>query len=67
MPNPICEKCRPNNAPSNVYGDGVCSSQYELVESCMKLKNGNIASCKEQRSNFKVCFDNEKSKNGDVI
>jgi len=58
MGNPICEKCEPAE-PEKI--DGVvenmkCADLYKTMNDCMKLHNGNIASCKLEWSAFTSCF-----------
>lgn len=62
MGNPICEKCKP------AEGEKVeakvekmeCVDLYRKMDECMKLHKGNIASCKEEWTAFKICFKEKK-------
>ena len=58
MPNPICEKCKPVEVENkqDIAKEQGCNHLYEAVDLCMKKHSGNVASCKEEWSEFRKCF-----------
>lgn len=42
----------------------LCQPQFEAVQSCMKLNQGNITSCREVWNDFRKCRDSRIELNG---
>jgi hypothetical protein len=65
MPNPICEDCKPvDRTPAvmnEIINDTGCSVLYTVMDKCMKANGGNIASCREEWSDFRACFSKTKT------
>jgi hypothetical protein len=63
--NPICIDCAKETQVDVPDDDmttlGVCAKQYETVNNCMKLNNGQITSCKDEWQAFQLCHSANKS------
>jgi hypothetical protein len=60
---PYCEDCQkdqqmPLPSRDNVSSNGKpCATLYDLVESCMKINNGQISMCQEEWGAFRKCHE----------
>ncbi len=66
MPNPICEKCKADHCPANteqIVQDTGCSVTYDIMDKCMKVNSGNIASCRNEWDKFRECMKETKNFN----
>ena len=59
--NIICEKCKQTDKSTSDLEVKIekigCSILYNQLEMCMKEKNGNISSCREEWSSFRSCYE----------
>jgi hypothetical protein len=63
MGNPACEKCKPDKPETHEQlTKGDCESQYKAVRECMELRKGNVKDCKDEWTNFRVCFREGKER-----
>lgn len=58
MPNPNCEKCKPDKVEDHPYliQKTGCQESYSKVDLCMKEFQGNISSCREEWKVFQECL-----------
>jgi hypothetical protein len=58
MPNPNCEKCKPDKPQDHPYlvEQTGCQKFYEEVDKCMKNYHGNIGDCKKEWKDFQKCM-----------
>lgn len=61
MTNPVCVNCKPTKTAEEdkplVTKIG-CTVDYDLMQTCMDLNKGNIASCRAEWNTFRACYAN---------
>jgi hypothetical protein len=65
MPNPACEKCKPDKVVDHPYlvEQTGCGIVYDIVGKCMKKHSGNVSNCRNEWKEFQDCMkSNDKSK-----
>ena len=64
MPNPACEKCKPDKPEQHdaLVNRTGCTSQYDKVKACMQKYAGNVSDCDAEWMNFRACFADLKRK-----
>ena len=57
MPNPACEKCKPDKPQDHPFliEQTGCQQSYDAVDKCMKANQGNVSSCRQEWKDFQNC------------
>ncbi len=56
-----CHACKQKVSLVDPITNNECKKEYISVETCMELNKGSISICKEEWSQFRVCFEKFKS------
>ena len=58
MPNPACEKCKPDKPEQHdaLVDRTGCAIQYDKVKTCMRKYAGNVSDCDAEWTSFRACF-----------
>jgi hypothetical protein len=64
MSNEICATCKPTTSTAATPSKKVdaCKAEYKILDECMKTKNGNISSCRNEWKGFRQCFNAKAEK-----
>jgi hypothetical protein len=68
MPNPSCEKCKPDKVTDHPYlvEQTGCGNTYGEVDKCMKKYSGNVSNCRHEWKEFQDCMKNNNNKSKKV-
>ena len=63
MTTAVCVNCKPTKSVEEdkpLITKTGCTDDYALMQTCMDQNKGNIASCKAEWSQFRLCYSNRK-------